>query len=123
MNIYSKTEFVYYQSRHAYLQADAAVQRNLDRIRVVAGLHQGGEVTDADLLQRRLAAPGDAHIGQTLAQRVRAAQQDVVVDLVCRRRRMEWPLSITDYVHTIAATNWPPRSYYKATNTFEQMIM
>lgn len=35
-----------------YLKADASVERELDWIRVVAGLHQGCEVTDADLLER-----------------------------------------------------------------------
>lgn len=35
-----------------HLKADASVERELDWIRVVAGLHQGCEVTDADLLER-----------------------------------------------------------------------
>lgn len=35
-----------------HLKADASVEREFDWIRVVAGLHQSREVTDADLLKR-----------------------------------------------------------------------
>lgn len=38
-------------SKNLHLKADASVERELDGIRVVAGLHQGREVTDADLLE------------------------------------------------------------------------
>lgn len=66
----------------AYLHADAAVERYLDGIAVIRCLHQRCEVTDADLLQRRLApAMADAHAGQALAQRRGATQQYIIIDL------------------------------------------
>uniref|UniRef100_A0A182X3G7 Uncharacterized protein n=1 Tax=Anopheles quadriannulatus TaxID=34691 RepID=A0A182X3G7_ANOQN len=37
---------------HSYLQSDATVQSNLDRVRVIRCLHQGRKVADADFLQR-----------------------------------------------------------------------
>lgn len=68
--------------RCTYLHAYAAVERYLDGIAVIRCLHKGGEVTDADLLQRRLSpAVADAHAGKALSQGRGSSEQDVVVDL------------------------------------------
>lgn len=65
-----------------YLHAYAAVERYLDGIAVIRCLHEGGEVTDADLLQRRLSpAVADAHAGKALSQGRGSTEQDIVVDL------------------------------------------
>lgn len=83
---FTSNEYSGVLAQFIYLQANAAIQRDFDWIRMVAGLHQCGEMTDANFFERRFSSSRYADIRQSLPQRIRSSEQYIVVNLNWRKK-------------------------------------
>lgn len=73
-----------------HLKTNASVEWKLNRIRMVACLHQCRKMTDANLLERRFSSSSVlTQIRQTLTKWIRTTQQDIAtIDLFWKREKL-----------------------------------